>query len=210
MKWIKNADSVEHTYGGQQIAAGDYYQLQAHELLSWANNESLMIDIANAIAIVAKDNSGNLNLGINDGINYLKDTGMQTFRSIVTQDDQSRSDWGHNFTVPKGTTHTEDIAIPYDAALRGGELYVKNAADGDNIDLQIVDVAGIVYPPDTVLKVYIRNYQIFTDGKRQELKDESISDPIPSVFYIRIIYRSVGTVDDPVFTINFYSYESNV
>ena len=44
-KWIKNDDVSDHTWVGQLISAGTYYQVQATEEIQWANNSQLLTDI---------------------------------------------------------------------------------------------------------------------------------------------------------------------
>jgi len=72
-KWIKNNSGSTSTYKGQDIADGAYYEIQSHQELIWANNSTLLTDIANGDAIVAKDDSGSKDIAdVNEAINYLK------------------------------------------------------------------------------------------------------------------------------------------
>jgi hypothetical protein len=70
-KRIKNNDTVEHTWAGMTVQPNEYYEIQANELINWANDSQLLIDISNGIAIV--NNSDIEILVVNDAINFLKD-----------------------------------------------------------------------------------------------------------------------------------------
>ena len=73
-KWIKNDTVSQVTYLNQDIAAGAYYQLKpGQEEINWSNLSTLLTDIGNGDAIVAKDDSGNTDFtDVNEAINYLK------------------------------------------------------------------------------------------------------------------------------------------
>tara|TARA_R100000951_G_scaffold19275_1_gene16084 strand:- start:1259 stop:2107 length:849 start_codon:yes stop_codon:yes gene_type:complete len=91
--WIKNTDTVEHKYAGQYIQPSEYYLIESIELSKWQNSSFLLDDIANDIAVVARDNSGNNDItDLNDAINYLKgidakdkdDSGREVTRQAAT------------------------------------------------------------------------------------------------------------------------------
>jgi len=67
---IKNADSVDHTWVGQTIVAGEYYTIQDVQLLNWQANDVLLAAIADGTAVVS---NGTADIsGISNQINYLK------------------------------------------------------------------------------------------------------------------------------------------
>jgi hypothetical protein len=71
--FIKNADTVAHTWCGQEIQPADYYQIQDIELVTWQSNSSLLIDIANAVAVVAMSSDGTGDItDFEDALDYLK------------------------------------------------------------------------------------------------------------------------------------------
>lgn len=71
--WIKNASGGSKVYLGQTIANAAYYQIQPQELVNWQNDSTLITDIGNSDAVVAKDDSGSNDISdVNEGINYLK------------------------------------------------------------------------------------------------------------------------------------------
>jgi len=73
IKFIKNADTVSHTWAGQSIAPAAYYQIQAVEMVSWSTNAQLLADIGAGLAVVARSDDGTTDMGISDGIDWLKD-----------------------------------------------------------------------------------------------------------------------------------------
>lgn len=80
IKKIKNADGTLHTWVGQEIQPGDYYQIQPIEEFAWANNSDLLTSISIGHAIV---NDGTNDLSdLNTAINYLK---SNLPKEVVTQ-----------------------------------------------------------------------------------------------------------------------------
>jgi hypothetical protein len=80
MKKIKNNDTALHTWCGQGVNPGECYEIQPLEEMIWANDVALLIDIANAVAVV-NDGTADL-IDINQAINFLKD---KTPSEVVTQ-----------------------------------------------------------------------------------------------------------------------------
>jgi hypothetical protein len=78
-KIIKNIDTVDHTYNGQLIPAGESYTLQPLDELPMSNLDSLLSDIVNG---KAQMNDGISDISnISDQINFLKGE----FLEVVTQ-----------------------------------------------------------------------------------------------------------------------------
>lgn len=71
IKKIKNADTVTHTWVGQEILAGAYYTIQATQENKWANDDVLLTAIGDGLALV-NDGTNDIS-GIANQINYLKD-----------------------------------------------------------------------------------------------------------------------------------------
>lgn len=70
IKKIKNNDSVAHTWCGQEIQPGDYYQIQAFEEVRWAEDSTLLTAVATGIAVV-NDGTDDIT-DVNEAINFLK------------------------------------------------------------------------------------------------------------------------------------------
>lgn len=223
-KWIKNDDTVAHTWKSQQVNAGEYYEIQPHEEVAWSNDSTLLVDIGNAVAIVAKDDSGNKDLtDVATGINWLKDIKPEVQKTQQVIADDSLTDrpygWPHQ-TATKNTTTTKDFKIEESGLyLRGGIIFTDKAFFGDYVDVQIVDKDGVGvtlgwYDQATfdamgnlyVVTDYCKDWPVSPSGVT-EVKSESVTkDPIPEDLYMRIVYTSVGTVDDVKFQLGIYSY----
>jgi hypothetical protein len=52
IKKIKNADTVNHIWCGMDMVSGTYYDIPEHEQQEWINDEVLLNDIDNGIAVV--------------------------------------------------------------------------------------------------------------------------------------------------------------
>jgi len=70
--WIKNEDTIDRTWVGQTILVGQYHKIEAGQLAQWSSNEELLADIATGKAVVARSDDGQTDMGINDGIDWLK------------------------------------------------------------------------------------------------------------------------------------------
>jgi hypothetical protein len=98
-----------------------------------------------------------------------------------------------SFTATAGTTTTGDHKVLENRLLDGVGLLIKDAAWGDSLRLQVVDVdnllgAGANYVLDEFATTWLINPQAYDQGFwRLEYSAE-----IPAGFYIRIIYNSVG------------------
>ena len=67
---IKNNDVTTHIWAGQEVEPGEYYSIPDLEQSRWRNDDALLTDIANGIAVV---NNGTTDIsGVNNQINFLK------------------------------------------------------------------------------------------------------------------------------------------
>lgn len=155
-KFIKNADSIDHTWSGQSVVAGSYYEIQPAELVNWQTNSQLLTDIGNAIAIVssAGDSSGDI-ANVSAAIDFLKDN---MAKEVVTQ--MEKSDKGLRLASDE-VTFTGNIArvqiqIPGDLGtigryIAGGYAFTDIYYFGDRISkVELIDkdfvYAGLAYP----------------------------------------------------------------
>ena len=73
MRFVKNADIVQHLWSGQIIQPGDYYEIEPIEYIRWANDSTFLVDLAAGKAVVAKSDDGATDfLDINKAINFIK------------------------------------------------------------------------------------------------------------------------------------------
>lgn len=106
-----------------------------------------------------------------------------------------------------GNTSSIDLLITDDAFFTGGVLSAKGATFGDFVNLQVVDVDGIMAPAGTVLSQYATNWFMNSDKEEQI----NISVPYPGKlivgFYLRISYHSTGATDVSV-TANYFLHKA--
>ena len=96
IKYLKNEDTVEHTYQGTPIAAGAYYLIPSDEHAEWAADEDLLADIALGLIVVARSDDGTTDMGISDGIDWLKgvdQTPRDSDGSPITRPKHTKSGW---------------------------------------------------------------------------------------------------------------------
>jgi|DEB0MinimDraft_6_1074348.scaffolds.fasta_scaffold13184_4 hypothetical protein len=102
---------------------------------------------------------------------------------------------GFQFTATKDTTTTQDFKIPVDFHLRNGDIECVNNVACDSVSFKIVDVDGIAYPAGTVLKQYVHNINIPTNGYYEFPTNKKTVLNLKD-FYLRVEYTSKGTVND--------------
>jgi len=201
-KWIKNSDTISHTWVGKLLTANEYYELQSHEETRWANDSQLLSDIGAAKAVVSKDDSGSNDIiDVNDGINYLKDNlpKLVTMTAIYDADGKrARLKGTHSGTITAGQSLTMDhkmeqlqwpLGTNATSIFNGVQYYAQNAAVGDHMTFQIVDVDGIVYPANTVLEEFGNAFYVAPNTLEDIILYESTI--VPNM-YVRIIYTSIG------------------
>lgn len=99
---------------------------------------------------------------------------------------------GYRYVFPAGLTTSFDQVLSSDVRLQGGYYWVKNAALGDAVSLQVVDVdnvlgggAGLVVSP------YVTDMPVAPWDHQQELESPTAGF-IPAGLYLRITYASTG------------------
>ena len=233
IKYIKNADTETQTWVGQEVAPGQYYQIQAIEELEWANNSQLLTDICNNIAIVARTNDGSDDiLDVASAINFLKDIPVLGTDGVPLIRVKSFSDAdgfrfrgkGISSTVPKTSTVNVDYKLTEERYINGVDLILKDQEFGDTAKFQVVDkeyiYAGILYPTDyggipwstaqpdgVVLDEFGTDWNIVADEQHQHPVLLSYPARILINLYIRIVYTSVGTVNDVKLKANLFLHK---
>lgn len=110
----------------------------------------------------------------------------------------------HSFTATKDAITTSDLKITdSNQYLHSGELFTKDGAYGDWIEVQIIDIDNVLgYGVNTILRQYIKKFFINPTGNL-EVRSPYIGKT-PTDVYIRIIYHSVGLVLDPKVYVNLF------
>jgi len=110
---------------------------------------------------------------------------------------------GWQFTVPKTTVKNCDIRIADDSLIEVGRVIASNIAQGDFVSCQVVDVDNILgLGAGIMLKQFVTEWYL-APGERVAW-DFSSSYPAKlfTGLYVRVIYTSVGTVDDVWLAVN--------
>ncbi len=185
-KWIKNSSGGTKTWVGQQVADATYYEIQSIEENQWANDSTLLIDIASSGALVAKDDSGNKDItDINEAINYLKGA---LSPEVVIREETTKTG-GHfqetSYLIDVGSgdsTKTVDISFPFPMSLLAASWQNKDEFEGDSIEFTVgpdtttgAITADVVVDDDeiTVAQTVIDNtaigyYILLDDGTNTE------------------------------------------
>lgn len=135
-KIIKNLDTVSHTYAGQVIEASGQYTIQASEQVKWANDDSLMSDIATGKAQV-NDGTSDIS-GINNQINFLKDIDMSVRDAdgaTILRPKAAKAGWTFFMSPVEFTTAKLNSVYckKHDDTTRGGITYKIYDTNGTEI-----------------------------------------------------------------------------
>ncbi len=85
----------------------------------------------------------------------------------------------------------------------GVDFYAQDGIVGDAVSFQVVDKDGLVYPAGTVLEEFASNWNI-VPGIKDTIR--LFKSKIYPGFYIRVVYTSVGTVNDVKFVCNLFRF----
>jgi hypothetical protein len=110
---------------------------------------------------------------------------------------------GFTGTATAGVTTNLDFAIgAEDRYIHGVRILVKNHADGDTVDLYVVDVDGIIpeayraaYPNYPVLKQFGINWNLDHEKSDQGKEQFNFLAKINAGLYLRVGYNSIGSTN---------------
>jgi hypothetical protein len=101
-----------------------------------------------------------------------------------------------SFTAAAGTTTNGDHKVTEGRLFDGIALLVKDAAWGDSLKLQVVDVDNVIgYGAGAVLDEFATNWLIDPQHYNQGQWRLEYSAEVPAGLYIRTVYTSVGEVN---------------
>lgn len=98
-------------------------------------------------------------------------------------------------TAIAGQSTPLDFQITDDCLLTGAILLSKNSVFGDHINLQIVDVDGLLAPAGTVLNQFVTSWYLADDIQKQLDMQVAYPAKIYAGLYIRVVYISTGNND---------------
>lgn len=139
-KWIKNTDTIDHTYAGQLIPYGTYYEIQPVEEHLWANDSTLLTDIGSGNATVAKDDSGSNDItDVATAINYLKDISngpVDVDGAPLTRTKVTKTGWHYQCNAVEWTS--AKLSSMYNKNKAESDLGYTNIKYYDNTDTELV------------------------------------------------------------------------
>lgn len=96
-------------------------------------------------------------------------------------------------TATAGTTTNIDYAVTDDMLLTGAQVLTNTSVFGDSVSFQLVDVAGLFYPPGSVLNQFVTNWQTRSDSQEQINLQVNYPAKVNAGLYLRLVYVSTGT-----------------
>jgi hypothetical protein len=153
MKRVKNNTASVKTWCGQEIEAGQYYTIEVTEDLSWSNNNTVIVAISNAEAIM---NNGTEDItDINKAIEFLKNNDPIEAITEYTSRYFLKADAVMTTAEPNAVT-TLDLLIDNKTAespvlnnesyvykyLKGGTIFGEGFVLGDWAKFMVIDKDG--------------------------------------------------------------------
>lgn len=127
-----------------------------------------------------------------------------TFSAFAINTDYEVKATGFKGTATAGAETNVDFLVhaTEDRYINGIKLILKNHADGDTLDLKIVDVDGNIpapargaFPTYPVLKQFGYDWNVDESEGDQGGVYYNFLARIPASMYLRIVYKSTGAVD---------------
>lgn len=216
-KFIKNIDSVSHTYQGQEIAAAGVYEIQPTEQTRFANDSQLLIDIANEKAQIGTACDSFIS-DINEQITHLKDLLPRQVQTQFERDDVILKIARMSASVGGDSTALCEIKVYGVMAngdgvyISGGEAFFDTAVAGDAITkVEVVDVDDVLgYGAGTVIKTYhddavdVENAGWYIPVKLGHAYCETLGfyGFIPAELYIRLVGKKANSITTGTFYVN--------
>lgn len=115
---------------------------------------------------------------------------------------------GVKATATKNTTTNVDLKVAENYIyVNGAEFIQANAVIGDYVECQVIDIDNVLgYGADTVLTQYISKWYLDPSTTRFCLESPYAGN-VPNGCYMRMIYHSVGTVNDVDICVNYFFHK---
>ena len=200
--FVKNADNISHTWCGQEIQPGVYYQIEEIELKNWQTNSLFLMAMSDGLAIISStgDQSGDI-LDYAQALNYLLGTGpieVKPEASQLTPDGKiqkvaiykaegsSATKVTHDFTDPC-TWYSKAILVSDKAlTLDSGSIYSCG-------DVNLIDaVHGRIYGED----------ELTTNGQHWKV-NLGQGQPDGRIYRVKVYDNGVLLTEDTNYTINY-------
>jgi hypothetical protein len=100
---------------------------------------------------------------------------------------------GFRYSASPGVENVWEEKFNANLLLCGGRYDIgPDAADGDYLEMEVVDKDGILFPAGTVLKKFVDHEYVSPNGHWELLTNDGAL--IPAGIYVRVRYVSVGSV----------------
>jgi hypothetical protein len=217
-KYIHNPTQSAKTYQGREIAAESFYAIPQNVEIEFANDSTLITDLANGIIKMSKDGSTDLSGSISAHIDFLKTgatlstDGIPLTRNTVFADATNFRFRGMAMDgiATKTTTTNIDFKLTEERYLNGGQMIVQNHVIGDYVKFQVIDKDNILgYGTNVILDEFISKWYLRDSNSQPEILLPYPARIIANL-YIRIVYVSIGTVNDVNFYCNLYLHKKSV
>lgn len=215
-KYIKNTTETNKTWLGKVVEPDEYYLIPENMEIAFANDSSVLTDIAIEEAIIAEDDTGNSDiLDIATAINFLKRAlpvytkpMLYPFADKKLPDGKKLFKRVHGVSAQvSGSPDNIDFVVPYNNCKITG-VEIINGDFGDKVNFKVYDtptgtLSGI---PDLMLNQFGFNVNIRKEYHKDEcnydadlIKDMKIrvefdavtSDLLPKTVYINFILHEV-------------------
>lgn len=189
--YIKNADTQSHTWTGQIITAGSYYEIEALEQVRWSEDNQVLVDLANGILIVATSNDGNNDItDVNQAINYLKNNippSVKITNTVITDKGESSFDTiiTHDWTDNTTWTATDDSLWQIEPSASTKQVEVTKA------ELQFthdVKVASLTTPTELYFDIWVYN-PLYDSGQSTGADDPTFVPGVSSGNPLRFLHK---------------------
>ena len=207
---VKNIDIVEGTYKGEILAAGDTYIIPVGTEMSWATDDDVLDGIINNKLQVDGLTGSAIQLAALNGSTPSDTDGVPLARqrAFSNADNMRFRGTGVSGTPLKTTTTNIDFAMIENRFINGLEFIVNNHVFGDSAKFQVVDVDNLLgYGAGLVLDEFGTDWYVAEDTQRQGPYILPYPALVSVGLYLRIVYNSVGTVNDVDLKINYFLHK---
>jgi len=141
-KYVKNTHATDtQNWTGQDVDAGEYFEIEDHKIARWQNNSQFLIDLANGLAVMAKSDSGTADItDIVAANNFLMDNAVN---EVIIQEEDTKTgghfqESSYSITVGSGDSTKElDVSFPFPISLLAASWQNKSDFDTDSIEFEV-------------------------------------------------------------------------
>lgn len=166
-RYIVNRTNASIVRVGKTLAVDEYYLIPESRLSRWANSSDVLVDLSNEDLVMAKGDDGSEDLGIVDGINFLKGIGIETQIKEEFFKDGDEPTGGRyqaqsfefDITHDIGTWDSMEVSFPYPTSLFSTEWINETLFENDIVKVEVApntiigSISSNVSVSDTVINV---------------------------------------------------------